>query len=45
MLKEPQERVRELRADEAERLEEAVRADYEPFLSFARATGQRFKDA
>ena len=44
MLKEPQERVRELRADEAERLEEAVRADYEPFLSFARATGQRFKE-
>ena len=44
MLREPQERVRELRADEAERLDKTVRADYEPFLSFARASGQRFKE-
>ena len=44
MLREPQEHVRELRADEAERLDDAVRADYEPFLSFARASGQRFKE-
>ena len=44
MLKEPQESVRELRADDAERLDETVRADYEPFLSFARASDQRFKE-
>ena len=44
MLREPQERVRELRADDAERLDETVRADYEPFLSFARASDQRFKE-
>ena len=44
MLKEPQECVRELKAEEGERLDEAVRADYEPFLSFARASGQRFKE-
>jgi integrase len=44
MLKEPQERVRELRTDEAQRLEEAARADYQPFLHFARASGQRFKE-
>jgi integrase len=44
MLREPQERVRELKSDEAERLEEAARSDYEPFLNFARASGQRFKE-
>lgn len=44
MLREPQERVRELKADEAERLDDTVRDDYEPFLSFARASGQRFKE-
>jgi integrase len=44
MLREPQERVRELRADEAERLEAAARFDYEPFLNFAKASGQRFKE-
>jgi integrase len=44
MLREPQERVRELKADEAERLEEAARSDYEPFLNFARASGQRYKE-
>jgi integrase len=44
MLKEPLERVRELRTEEAERLTEATRADYGPFLDFARATGQRFKE-
>ena len=44
MLREPQERVRELRADEGDRLDENVRADYEPFLSFARASGQRFRE-
>jgi integrase len=35
--------VRELKSDEAERLEEAARSDYEPFLNFARS-GQRFKE-
>lgn len=44
MLAEPEERVRELQDDEAGRLDEAVRADYEPFLSFARATGARFSE-
>jgi integrase len=44
MLKEPQERVSELKAEEAMRLDEIVRDDYEPFLSFARASGQRFKE-
>ena len=44
MLREPQERVRELKADEAERLEEAARSDYEPFLNFARASRQRYKE-
>jgi integrase len=44
MLREPQERVRELRADEGDRLDENIRADYEPFLSFARPSGQRFKE-
>ena len=29
---------------EAERLEEAARSDYEPFLNFARASGQRYKE-
>ena len=36
--------MRELRAEEAERLEQSVRSDYEPFLSFARLSGQRFKE-
>jgi hypothetical protein len=33
-LTEPQERVRELRDDEAERLDDAMRADYAPFFAF-----------
>jgi integrase len=44
MLKEPQERVRELRVDEADKLEDAIRSDYWPFLDFARASGQRLKE-
>lgn len=44
MLKEPQERVRELKVAEGAKLDAFVRADYEPFLTFARATGQRFKE-
>jgi integrase len=41
MLKEPEERVRELHDDEAERLDAAMRDDYEPLFDFVRATGQR----
>lgn len=44
MLAEPEERVRELVDDEAERLDEAVRDDYGPFLSFAQASGLRLKE-
>jgi integrase len=43
-LKEPQERVRELVGDEAERLEAATRDDYTPFFAFARASGLRLKE-
>ncbi|HEY7298556.1 MAG TPA: site-specific integrase [Xanthobacteraceae bacterium] len=43
-LPEPQERVRELLDDEADRLDGAVRADYEPFFSFARASGLRLRE-
>ena len=44
ILKEPQERVRELVGDEGERLEMGTRADYAPFLSFARASGLRLRE-
>lgn len=44
MLAKPEERVRELHADEAERIEAAMRADYEPFFAFVRATGMRQKE-
>jgi integrase len=44
MLKEPEERVRELHGHEAEALDQAVRSDYEPWLSFARATGLRLRE-
>lgn len=44
MLKEPEERVRELKTDEAGKLDGATREDYAPFLRFARASGQRFKE-
>jgi integrase len=43
-LAEPQERVRELVGDEAERLEEATRDDYGPFFAFARASGLRLAE-
>jgi len=43
-LAEPQERVRELQDDEAERLEAATRADYEPFFAFAKASGLRLRE-
>jgi integrase len=40
-LVEPQERVRELVGDEAERLEAATREDYAPFFRFAAISGLR----
>jgi integrase len=40
-LKEPEERVRELQDDEADRLDDAMRQDYAPFFEFVRATGLR----
>ena len=43
-LKEPQERVRELRDDEAERLAEVMREDYAPFFAFAHASGLRLRE-
>ncbi|MFZ0239236.1 MAG: site-specific integrase [Xanthobacteraceae bacterium] len=43
-LAEPQERVRELVGDEAERLEAATRADYAPFFGFVRASGLRQRE-
>jgi hypothetical protein len=42
--KEPQERVRELRDDEAERLAGAMREDYAPFFAFAHASGLRLRE-
>jgi hypothetical protein len=44
MLLEPQERMRELVGDEAERLDAATRADYAPFFAFARASGLRLRE-
>jgi integrase len=43
-LKEPQERVRELREGESERLEDATREDFKPILDFASASGLRLKE-
>jgi integrase len=43
-LKEPPERVRELQDDEAGRIDAEMRADYEPFFDFVRATGLRQKE-
>jgi integrase len=40
-LKEPQERVRELHAEEGGALDVAIRQDYAPWLEFARLTGLR----
>lgn len=44
MMKEPSERVRELRKDESAALKLATRADYKPVLAFAGATGFRMKE-
>ena len=43
-LPEPQERVRELASVEADRIDLAMRDDYEPFFAFARATGLRLRE-
>jgi integrase len=44
LLPEPVERVRELQDDEAAAFDDAMRADYEPFFSFVRASGMRQKE-
>lgn len=43
-LPEPAERIRELHDDEAERIDDALRNDYAPFLEFARASGLRLRE-
>ena len=43
-LKEPQERVRELHASEAEALNGALRPDFVPWFKFASATGLRLAE-
>jgi integrase len=43
-LPEPVERIRELQDDEATALNASMRADYEPFFAFARASGMRLKE-
>lgn len=43
-LSEPKERVRELVNDEGSRLDAATRADYRPFVAFARASGLRLRE-
>lgn len=43
-LSEPQERVRELREDEGDRLDAATRADLAPFFAFAKASGLRLRE-
>src|SRR5262249_48954825 len=44
VLREPDERVRELVGDELERLQAATRADYAPLFAVAHATGLRLKE-
>lgn len=44
LLPEPVERVRELQDSEAAALDDAMRADYEPFFEFVRASGLRQKE-
>ena len=44
MLKEPDEHIRELRADEADAITPATRPDYDPFIAFARASGLRLRE-
>lgn len=44
LLSEPEERVRELKGEEADALDEAMRLDYAPFFDFVRASGMRLKE-
>jgi integrase len=44
LLKEPPERVRELHDEEADALDDAMRADYGPFFDFVRASGLRLRE-
>lgn len=44
LLAEPVERVRELKLEEADALDEAMRGDYVPFFDFVRASGMRLKE-
>jgi integrase len=44
LLDEPEERVRELKIEEADALDKAMRADYGPFFDFVRASGMRLKE-
>ncbi|MCK1478874.1 site-specific integrase [Bradyrhizobium sp. 197] len=44
LLSEPVERVRELKIEEADALDDAMRPDYGPFFDFVRASGMRLKE-
>jgi integrase len=44
LLKEPVERVRELQDSEAAALDAVMRADFEPFFAFAKASGMRLRE-
>ncbi|MGY3111103.1 MULTISPECIES: tyrosine-type recombinase/integrase [unclassified Bradyrhizobium] len=44
LLPEPEERVRELKIEEADALDDAMRADYGPFFEFVRASGMRLRE-
>lgn len=44
ILPEPEERVRELKIEEADALDDAMRADYVPLFDFVRASGMRLKE-
>lgn len=44
ILPEPEERVRELKTEEADAFDAAMRDDYVPFFDFVRASGMRLKE-
>jgi integrase len=44
LLPEPEERVRELKSEEATAIDEAMRDDYGPFFHFVRASGMRLRE-
>ncbi|MEH2705117.1 integrase [Bradyrhizobium elkanii] len=44
ILPEPEERVRELKTEESDALDEAMRDDYGPFFDFVRASGMRLRE-